>query len=89
MLLREFIFYFLKLIFSVFLDYFNVLILKIYFFKKYYFNIFLNKKHFIKLPLKKTRNKNYTTNHVNRKQFEWLVGDVILFDLQLISSVNL
>jgi hypothetical protein len=60
MLLREFIFYFFKLIFSVFLDYFNVLILKIFFFKKYYFNIFLNKKHFIKLPLKKKRGTRIT-----------------------------
>jgi hypothetical protein len=40
------IFIYLKLIFSVFLDHFNVLILKIIFFKKYYFNIFSNKKYF-------------------------------------------
>jgi len=40
------IFIYLKLIFSVFLDHFNVLILKIIFLKKYYFNIFSNKKYF-------------------------------------------
>ena len=36
-----------------------------------------------------SKKKNYTTNHVNRKQFEWLAGEVILFDLQLTSPVNL
>jgi len=35
----------------MFLDYFDVLILKIIFEKKIYFNIFLNKKHFKPLPL--------------------------------------
>jgi hypothetical protein len=30
--------------FLVFLDYFDVIILKIFFLKKYYFNIFKNKK---------------------------------------------
>jgi hypothetical protein len=34
-----------KFIFLMFLDHFNVLILKIIFFLKYYFNIFLNKKY--------------------------------------------
>jgi hypothetical protein len=37
-----------KIIFLGFLIVLNVLILKIIFLKKYYFNIFLNKKHFKK-----------------------------------------
>jgi len=46
----EFFYFFLcyKLIFFMFLDHFDVLILKIILkkLKKYYFNIFLNKKYF-------------------------------------------
>jgi hypothetical protein len=37
-----------KIIFLCFLIVLNMLILKIIFLKKYYFNIFLNKKHFKK-----------------------------------------
>jgi hypothetical protein len=43
----EFIFFILNLFFYIF-KLFNVLILKIIFLKKYYFNIFSNKKHFKK-----------------------------------------
>jgi hypothetical protein len=36
--------------FLVFLDYFNVLMLKIIFFKKNYFDVFSSKKYFKKQP---------------------------------------
>ena len=40
------IFFYFKLIFFIFLDYFDMLMLKIIFLKKYYFDVFSNKKYF-------------------------------------------
>ena len=46
------------------LDYFDVLMSKIIFFKKYHFNVFLNKKHFEKQPQPQSQtplNKHFKT----------------------------
>jgi len=50
-LFLNFYFYFKLIFFYMFLNHFDVLISKLIFLKKYYFNVFWNEKHFEKQPI--------------------------------------
>jgi hypothetical protein len=65
-------------IFLIFLDHFDILISKIIF-KKYYFNIFLNEKHF-KKQLQPHSHLDYQRNIHNKKNFWWVtsINDMIV-----------